>query len=53
MDKWITRLLMGCGAAAGLMLGTGHAAESAALLTLAACAVGLARTPALSASEEG
>ncbi|WP_332674113.1 hypothetical protein [Aromatoleum sp.] len=52
METWIDRLLMGCGSGAGLLLGTGHVGESAALMVVAISVVWLLRTYARTASEE-
>jgi hypothetical protein len=52
MENWIDRLLMGCGGVAGLLLGTGHAAEGAAIAAVAIPVVWLMRMQARAASEE-
>jgi hypothetical protein len=46
MEQWITRLLLGCGGMAGLMLGTGQTVEAATLACATIFTVWLLRTHA-------
>ena len=46
MERWITRLLLGCGGMSGLMLGTGQVVEAATLAGATIFTVLLLRTHA-------
>lgn len=52
MEQWINRLLMGCGGASGLMLGTDHVVEATTLAAATIFAVWFMRMQARSAAEE-
>jgi len=52
MELWINRLLMGCGGASGLMLGTGHIVEATTLAAATILAVWLLRAQVRAAAEE-
>ena len=52
MDAWINRVLMGCGACSGLMLGMGHIVEASTLAAASVFAVCLMRAHAHMAAEE-
>lgn len=53
MERWIDRLLMGCGSCAGLLLGTGRIVEGILLALVAIAAVWQMRRQArLAASED-
>lgn len=52
MEQWINRLLMGCGGAAGLMLGTGQVVEATTLAAATIFVVLCMRLQARTASED-
>lgn len=52
METWINRVLMGCGATSGLMLGTGSVVEATTLAAASLFAVFLMRAHAHMAGEE-
>ena len=52
MEQWINRLLMGCGGAAGLMLGTGQVVEATTLAAATIFAVLFMRHQARIASDD-
>lgn len=51
MEQWINRLLMGCGGASGLMLGTGQAVEASTLAAATIFAVWFMRMQARTSEE--
>lgn len=52
MEAWINRVLMGCGASCGLMLGTGSVVEALTLAAATVFAVCLMRAHARMAADE-
>lgn len=52
MELWINRLLMGCGGASGLMLGTGRVVEASTLAAATIFAVLLMRMQTRATSDE-
>ncbi|WP_164844377.1 hypothetical protein [Azoarcus sp. DN11] len=52
MELWINRLLMGCGGASGMMLGTGEAIGASTLAAATIFAVWFMRMQARNAADE-